>query len=226
MWYHVVKLVNDEVNNPLKLIPKLTLDHVHLTPYSVMNVQLATQILSKSVAMVLYEYYPQEMHATDELCDFMDSFFDCMNVRNQVEGTKTRKECLQPYRDVNDHRFDWLKNDFLPYFSQWKESVYNREGNFTLNARGRMFISKQTYEGLQITVNSVIEATQFLLQEGMPFVLTERFNQDVLEEHFGRHRSLGRRNDNPTVKQFGYQSNTIRMQRSVAPVTGKHLWCS
>ena len=54
----------------------------------------------------------------------------------------------------------------------------------------------------------------------MPFVLTERFNQDVLEEHFGRHRSLGRRNDNPTVHQFGYQSNTIRMQRSVAPVTG------
>ena len=27
--------------------------------------------------------------------------------------------------------------------------------------------------------------------------------QDVIEEHFGRQRSLGRKNDNPTVRQFG-----------------------
>ena len=220
IWYHFHKLVNDEINSPLKLIPKLTLDHVNLTPYSVMNVRLATQILSKSVANVLYEYYPQEMHATAELCDFMDAFFDCLNVRNQVEGTKTRKEFLRPYRDIDDPRFNWLKKDFLNYLSQWKESINHREGNFTRNARDRMFISRQTYEGLQITVNSVVEATRFLLKEGMPFVLTERYNQDVLEEYFGRHRSLGRRNDNPTVHQFGYQSNTIRMQRSIAPVTG------
>ena len=54
----------------------------------------------------------------------------------------------------------------------------------------------------------------------MPFVLTEKFNQDCVEEYFGRQRGLSRRNDNPTIQQFGYQANTIRMQRSVAPVTG------
>ena len=54
----------------------------------------------------------------------------------------------------------------------------------------------------------------------MRFVLTKRLNQDCLEEYFGKHRALGRRNDNPDLKQFGYQSNTLRMQRSVAPVTG------
>ena len=50
-------------------------------------------------------------------------------------------------------------------------------------------------EGLQITALSTIEAVRFLLNKGMPFVLTERFNQDVLEEHFGRHRGIGHRND-------------------------------
>ena len=54
----------------------------------------------------------------------------------------------------------------------------------------------------------------------MPYDLSERFSQDVLEKHFGRHCSLGRRNDNPTIHQFGYQSNTLRMQRSVVPVIG------
>ncbi len=54
----------------------------------------------------------------------------------------------------------------------------------------------------------------------MEFVLTEKFNQDVVEENFGRQRSFGRRNDNPSLYQFGYNANTIRMQRSIAPVTG------
>ena len=88
------------------------------------------------------------------------------------------------------------------------------------NARDRMFISWKTYEDLEITALSTIEAMRFLLNKGMSFVLTERFKQDVLEEYFGRHRGVGRRNDNPDLYQFGYDSNTIRMERSIAPVTG------
>jgi len=83
-----------------------------------------------------------------------------------------------------------------------------------------MFIPMQTFEGLQMTVYSLVEATQYLLQNGVDFVLTERFNQDVLEEYFGRQRSLGRFNDAPNLFQFGYNSNTLRMQRSVVPVKG------
>ena len=39
----------------------------------------------------------------------------------------------------------------------------------------KLFISSQTYEGLKITVNSVIDATQFLLQHQVKYVLTESF---------------------------------------------------
>ena len=53
---------------------------------------------------------------------------------------------MQPYREIHDATFIWLKNEFLPY--------------------------------------------------------------------------LDNSNDNPDLKQFGYQSNTLRIQRSVAPVTG------
>ena len=74
-----------------------------------------------------------------------------------------------------------------------------------------MFISRQTHDGIQITCYSVIEATKYLLKEGFQFVLTECFCQDVLEEYFGRQRGIGRRNDNPTVFQFGYNDNIIRM---------------
>lgn len=61
----------------------------------------------------------------------------------------------------------------MDYLRQWKASTETRPGKFSQNARAHMFLSWQTYEGLKITVNSVIEATKFLLQEGMDFVLTE-----------------------------------------------------
>ena len=83
-----------------------------------------------------------------------------------------------------------------------------------------MFLSQQTYDGIRITTHSVIGATKYLLNAGMPFVSTSRFNQDCLEEQFGLQRSLGRRSTNPSVFQIGYQSNTLRMQRSVVPATG------
>ena len=56
-----------------------------------------------------------------------------------------------------------------------------------------MFLSQQTYEGLQITAKSTVEHARFLLTSGMKFVLTERFDQDIVEEYFMRQRSLGRR---------------------------------
>ena len=116
-------------------------------------------------------------------------------------------------------RFQFLI-DFLDYLRLWKESTDNRPGNFTQNARGRMFLSWQTYEGLKMTAHSAIEATKFLLQEGTEFVLTERFCQDPVEEYFGNQRKIGRRSDNPDIRAFGYNANTLRIQRMVSCQSG------
>ena len=83
-----------------------------------------------------------------------------------------------------------------------------------------MFLPWQTYDGLKITAHSTIKVVKFLLLQGMLFVPTESLNQDSLEELVGKYRALGRPNDNPDLNQFGYHSNTLRIQRSVPPVTG------
>ena len=218
LWKHISQVVQDDLNRNPKLLPKLSQNHIFLTSYSTMTVSYATQILSSSMANVITYYYP-EFKETATYCKFMDSFFDCCNVRNQQEGKKKRKPFLEPYRSVNDPRFEWLKIEFLQYFSNWKKVISERT-DITQKEKDKMFIPLQTYEGLQITVYSLVEATQYLLQSGVDFVLSERFNQDVLEEYFGRQRSLGRFNDSPNLFQFGYNSNTIRMQRSIVPVKG------
>ena len=72
------------------------------------------------------------------------------------------------------------------------------------DAGEKMFVSWQTYEGLKISVNQIIESTQFLLWHQVKYVLTERFGQDPLETWFGRQISLGSRKDNPSMVDFGY----------------------
>ena len=100
-------------------------------------------------------------------------------------------------------------------------SIENRPGNFTKNAKSNMFLSWQTYEGLiKITVHSIIELVKFLLNHQVEYVLTERFCQDPLENYFDRQRSMGARKDNPTLRDFGYNDNTIRNQRVFRPIAG------
>ena len=58
------------------------------------------------------------------------------------------------------------------------------------------------------------------MNEGMQYVLTERFCQDSVEEYFGNQRKFGRRSDNPDIRAFGYNNNTIRVQRAVSCQAG------
>ena len=84
----------------------------------------------------------------------------------------------------------------LQYFINWKESIETRSGKFSQNAISKMFISWQIFEGIQISVYSIIEAVKFLISGGIQFVLTERFCQDPAEEYFGNQRRHDRRCDN------------------------------
>ena len=87
-WGHICKLVNDQFMTT-KGAPKLTQNHINLNSYSVMNVRLAVQTLSATVAAVLRNNYPQA-NATADFCDMGNKFFDVMNIRCQ-------KECLKSY---------------------------------------------------------------------------------------------------------------------------------
>ena len=44
-------------------------------------------------------------------------------------------------------------------------------------------------------------AKQLLSEDGVDYVLSDKFNQDPLEEHFGRQRAHGGSNENPSLKE-------------------------
>ena len=132
----------------------------------------------------------------------MDKFFDCFNVKNTAEHISKKKPFLEPYSSIDHSLFAWL-DEFLAYFTEWTWSVDEREGEFTANARRNMFLSWQTHKGLQMTVYSFKEVFKHLLQNGVHYVLSNRFCQNDLENYFGRQHAIASRHDSPSVHQVG-----------------------
>lgn len=88
LWQHIAQLFYQDVENGLKLLPRLTFDH---TSYSTVRVNVAAQVMSVSVAAVLKAFSPPEIAGTAKLCKMVDSFFDCLNVRSTQEHQRKRK---------------------------------------------------------------------------------------------------------------------------------------
>ena len=104
----------------LSLVPKLRKDHVYLTSYSKMKVNLAVQVsqypssdqwyyvyikvLSSSVANALEYCGEDETVETRAFIRLFDCFFDCLNVCCISESVLKRKPDLRPYKDPNDAR--------------------------------------------------------------------------------------------------------------------------
>ena len=114
-WSHISRLCYEDLECGLKLVNKLTSDHVNLTSYSVMRVNLAVQVLSETVGNVLNSFGPEETAGTAKFCIMVDKYFDCLNVRNTTEQITKRKPFLKSYYSIDDARFEWL-DKFIQYF--------------------------------------------------------------------------------------------------------------
>ena len=82
LWNHIPDIFYEDRECGLHILPKLTNEHIKLTPYSKMNVRLAAQVFSSVVSKVLLAYGPPEDAETAHYCSLMDYFFDIMNIRN------------------------------------------------------------------------------------------------------------------------------------------------
>ena len=190
LWSHISQLFKEDLECGLRLVPTITSEHINLTPFYVMNVKLAAQVLSTSVSVALQTFAPPETLETAKFCEMMDKYFDCLNVRNTTEAISKQKPFLNPYTSVHDERFEWLTNTFLQYFYDWRASIESRPGMFTANDKAKMFISWQTFETLQMTIYSCIGLIKYLLNHEVKYVLSERFCQHPLENYFGHQRSM------------------------------------
>ena len=102
LWNHIADIFYEDQKCGLHRLPKLCIEHIKLTPYSIMNVKLAAQVLSSTVSKVLLKYGPPKAAGTAKFCSLMDMFFDMMNIKYINSHKFELKPSLLPFSRVDD----------------------------------------------------------------------------------------------------------------------------
>eukprot|EP00731_Ephydatia_muelleri_P000027 Em0001g27a len=154
LWSHVQKLYEADTASMcgIRLVPKLRYEHISLTSFSKMRVDLAAQVLSESVSKAVVLVCGDVATETAKFLDMADKLFDTLNVHNYSHGATARKPFQMPFTSHEDWRLKWLENDFLKYLDNWESSVRTRPG-FSKAQRQTMMLSAPTRYGLRMTGN-------------------------------------------------------------------------
>ena len=195
-WQHIQNLVELQDKEGLKFANKLGPQHVSYRRNK-MKVQLATQVVSASVADALE--FLQELD--------VPGFHDC-------EGTVTFLRNLDLLFDLLNSRSQFGAGHKGPLTKQsqpWWENQLNELSEYILgltDAKGQPIKdhSRGTFvKGFSITAKSVSTVSAKLLHRvdnPFQFVCTFNFSQDPIETYFNTIRSRGGCNRNPTTAQF------------------------
>lgn len=208
------ELYNLQEENCLHLANKLSHRHVHFKN-QIMNVKLATQLLSRSVAKAL-DFCNKTLkistfknsESTVEFIMILNDLFDTLNTRNLKDfGFKhplnkgNSQKILSFLFQIKDYLLSLAINvtnkrtlkvgaDIRTVFSTKKVPLIKTQSNTGLL-------------GLLVCINSLTYLYETLVATDiLPFLLTYKLSQDHVELFFGNIRSQNGHNNNPNTRQF------------------------
>jgi hypothetical protein len=161
---------NSEFNSLFHLTP----DHLNVNFSEKMNVRLAAQTISRSVAIALQRYLANDPEAI-ELSQFilkMNDWFDIMNSHHTAENVPFKK----PFS-----------------YSQDQIELLDEVYDIVLNMKRPGKNSIQVFQrGILLSISSLkILFSEMQRRYGIQYLLTYKVNQDILENFFGRIRCWG-----------------------------------
>ena len=207
------KLYDLEKRNSLRLCPKLTDGHFDIKPFKKMKVSLATQVLSHSVATALRTYVQFKQLDTFALqtADFVeriDKLFDILNSRTQKANHKWKK----PLTANSKEQFSFL-DEAVEWIKSW---------NFRHVTTKKEKSSLPFHSGLLQTVRAIrLVSDELLTAHGFRFVMTSRFNQDIVENWFSCIRQKGLNNDSRTCWEYETAARAVSVNWMLTSVSSK-----
>ena len=102
-------LCESDRQSAIRKMPKLANEHIYLHPYSKMRVNLAAQVMSTTVSKVMMVYGRSTCSEKAKFFSIIDKLFDWFNVRRLTKGDHKRKPLVNPYKDINDERLEFLQ---------------------------------------------------------------------------------------------------------------------
>jgi hypothetical protein len=183
-------LYDIDAKNKVRMAPKLTKKHITLPPFASLKVKFATQVLSHTVAagifsMVRFGHARNDPEGAEETAMFiekMDQLFNAFNSRSR-KSTSTMQHALSA---KSGH------TEFLQETLAWLQTLQSG------STRALPCLS-----GWLISIRSLLQLWEDLqANHDVKFLLTNRINQDCVENVFSIIRGKGGHGHNPTPKQF------------------------
>lgn len=213
-WQFITKLHNLQEKNSLHLANKLSHRHIYFKN-QIMNVRLATQLLSRSVSKAL-EFCDktlkiadfQDSDSTAEFITILNNLFDILNSRNLKDyGFKkpiSKRNSLQVLSFFSKAK-EYLLS--LSIKVQYKKTVkIGNESRTVFSNKLVPLIKTQNNTGLLgllTCISSLTYLYKTLIETDiLSFLLAYKFSQDHVELFFGAIRSQGGHNNNPNSRQF------------------------
>lgn len=117
---HLQQMYKFEKHSTRRMCPKLTDDHFDMKIFKKMRVSLATEVLSRSVAVALrahtvFEQLPVEASDTADFVERIDCVFDILNSRTAKIDHKFKK----PLTANSAEKFSFL-SDSIDWIAKWK----------------------------------------------------------------------------------------------------------
>ena len=101
--------------------------------------------------------------------------FGCISPSCPTSSTCLLVPGIHIYIYIYIYEFQELE-DMCCWLDNWEKYIQTLP-----QPRQKLFLSRQTCQGLRVTLRSVLQLTETLLCEGFSYVLTGKFSQDPLE---------------------------------------------
>ena len=184
-WDHVTDFYHLDKSMSVKMAPKLKDKHINLPPFSSMRVHLAAQVLSHSVAagintMAAFGKLSEGATMTAQFIDNFDKLFNAFN----SGSLKSSQPMGHAFSEKSGHK------EFLDTMTTFLDEISLANGR-----------SIPCLKGWKITINSLLSLWNNL-KTSQNFLMTNRLNQDCLENLFSVIRGKCGHCDNSDAVQF------------------------
>jgi len=196
-WDHWEACFNFNFQSGFLVHPKLTEEHIKLTPAAKMRNSLAIEVLNRDM-LYLMKLYQATLKKTENLASSI----------RLLEQTSELVEifCSRniPISSLDDKRFEMM-NNALNYFKSLKDDVV--KSLMLLASKNLMTQETRTY--INSALHGIISLSKIMLN-GKNSINPGYLNSDIVENLFGQQRGVRNGlNTNPTLAQYGPSNTAI-----------------
>jgi len=178
----------DKRNQKSRALLKITDAHIRPNSFQKMSVKLAAQVLSHTMSSTIRtcistkELKSETANNTADFVEFIDKLFDCLNSRTLYNSN--------PYNCALTNNS--IVKDFLSKACDYFKNL--------VKLKNEKVTRPPCFNGFIQTINGVLQFFEEEKNNNIIFLLTNRLNQDVIENLFSIFRQRGGYNKNPTSK--------------------------